>query len=78
MALERDQQQVKSDIEFARGQLAGAVDQLVDRLAPSRLIAEAQASAKQQVNSPRGQAVVAGVAVLVLVILIRNLRHSRR
>jgi F0F1-type ATP synthase membrane subunit b/b' len=76
VASQRGPEQIKAEIETARDQLAGAVDQLADRLAPKRLAAEAQLSAKEKVNSPTGRKVVAGVAVLIVVILIRNYRKS--
>jgi hypothetical protein len=78
VASQRGPEQIKADIEQARTQLASAVDQLADRLAPKRLAAEAQESAKEKVNSPTGRAVIGGVAVLIVVILVRNFRKSHR
>jgi F0F1-type ATP synthase membrane subunit b/b' len=78
VAAERSQAQIRADIDKARDQLASAVDQLADRLAPKRLAAEAQVAAKEKVNSPTGKKVIGGIVVLVAVIAIRNYRKSKR
>jgi len=78
VAVERDVQQIRTDIEQARDQLAVTVDQLADRLAPQRLADQIKASIKAKATSPVGKAVIGGSAVLLTLIVVRNLRRSRR
>jgi hypothetical protein len=66
------------DAHTIRDQLAVSVDQLADRLAPARLMSEAKASAKAKVTSPAGIAIAGGVTAVLAVIVVRNLRRSRR
>lgn len=77
MAAERDAATIRAEIEHARDQLASSVDQLADRLAPSRLADEAKTNAKEKLTSPVGLAVVGGAAVLLTLLVVRNLRRSR-
>jgi hypothetical protein len=78
VAAERDAKVIRAEIEQARDLLAVTVDQLADRLAPSRLASEAKASIKEKLTSPIGLAVVGGGAVLLTLLAVRNLRRSRR
>lgn len=78
MAAERDARVIRSEIEQARDQLAVTVDQLADRLAPSRLMDEAKESARAKLMSPAGKAILGGSAVLLTLLVVRNLRRSRR
>jgi hypothetical protein len=78
VAVERSADVIRAEIEQARDQLAVSVDQLADRLAPSRLMDEAKASATQKLTSPVGIAVLGGGAVLLTLLIVRNLRRSRR
>lgn len=75
---DRDATVLRAEIEQARDQLAGSIDQLADRLAPSRLVDEAKSSIKAKLTSPVGIAVVGGSAVLLSLLVVRNLRRSRR
>jgi len=78
VATQRDASQIRAEIEQARDQLAGAVDQLAVRLAPKRLADDVKASVKEKALSPQGKAVIGGVGLLLGVLMIRNLRRSRR
>jgi hypothetical protein len=78
VAVERSAGVIRAEIEQARDQLAISVDQLADRLAPSRVVNEAKASIRQKLSSPVGLAVVGGGAVLLTLLVVRNIRHSRR
>jgi hypothetical protein len=78
VVVQRDVQQIRTDIEQARDQLAVTVDQLADRLAPQRLADHLKATIKAKATSPAGMAVIGGSAVLLTLIVVRNLRHSRR
>ena len=75
---ERSAAEIRAEIEQARSQLASSVDQLTDRLAPQRLVSETKANIKQKATSPAGKAVIAGTGVLLTLLVIRNLRKSRR
>lgn len=78
MATQRDASEIRAEIEKARDQLAGTVDQLAVRLAPQRLADDLKSKLKQKATSPAGKAVLAGTGLLLTVLVIRNLRHSRR
>ncbi len=78
MATQRDASEIRTEIERARDQLAVTVDQLADRLAPKRLADDVKASLKQKALSPQGKAVIGGAGLLMSVLMIRNLRRSRR
>lgn len=75
---ERDAAEIRAEIEQARTQLASSVDQLTERLAPQRLVDEAKTSLKEKAMSPAGKAVLGGAGVLLTLLVIRNLRRSRR
>ncbi|MDQ1722561.1 MAG: hypothetical protein QOI26_2295 [Pseudonocardiales bacterium] len=78
MATQRDASQIRAEIEQARDQLAVTVDQLADRLAPKRLVDDVKATLKQKAMTPQGKAVIGGAALLLSVLMIRNIRRSRR
>jgi hypothetical protein len=75
---QRDASEIRAEIERARDQLAGSVDQLANRLAPQRLAEQVKTSIKTKLTSPTGIAVVGGTAVVVALVVVRNLRRSRR
>lgn len=78
MATQREASEIRTEIERARDQLAVAVDQLADRLAPKRLVDDAKTSLKQKAMTTQGKAVLAGAGLLLSVLMIRNVRRSRR
>ena len=78
MATQRDASEIRAEIERARDQLAVSVDQLADRLAPKRLADDIKASLKEKANTPAGKAVLAGAGLLVTLMVVRNLRRTRR
>jgi F0F1-type ATP synthase membrane subunit b/b' len=78
VATQREASEIRTEIERARDQLAVAVDQLADRLAPKRLVDDAKTSLKQKAMTPQGKAVLAGAGLLLSVLMIRNVRRSRR
>lgn len=78
MATQREAAEIRAEIETARDKLAVTVDQLTGRLAPSRLIDETKARVKEKAMSPAGKAVLGGGAALLTLMVIRNLRRSRR
>jgi hypothetical protein len=78
VATQRDASEIRTEIEQARDQLATAVDQLADRLAPRRLVDDAKLTLRQKAETPQGKAVLGGAALLLGLLVIRNLRRSRR
>jgi F0F1-type ATP synthase membrane subunit b/b' len=78
VAAERSATEIRTEIEQARTQLAGAVDQLADRLAPKRLAGRAKQELRAKASTPAGKAVIGGGAVLLTLLVVRNLRRSRR
>ncbi|MGI8666918.1 MAG: DUF3618 domain-containing protein [Jatrophihabitans sp.] len=78
MATQREAAEIRAEIESARDRLAVTVDQLADRLAPARLVDEAKSTVIQKVTSPAGKAVLGGAGLLLGLLVIRNLRRSRR
>ena len=78
MATQRDASEIRAEIEQARDQLAVTVDQLAVRLAPTRLVDDVKATLKQKALTPQGKAVLGGAGLLLSVLMIRNVRRSRR
>jgi Tfp pilus assembly protein FimV len=78
VAEERTVSEIRADIEQARDQLASTVDELADRLAPSHVADQVKAKVREKLSSPAGKAAVGGAAVLLTVLMLRNLRRSRR
>jgi F0F1-type ATP synthase membrane subunit b/b' len=78
VATQRDASEIRAEIEQARDQLAVTVDQLAVRLAPKRLVDDVKTSLKQKAMTPQGKAVLGGAGLLLGVLMIRNLRRSRR
>jgi F0F1-type ATP synthase membrane subunit b/b' len=78
VATQRDASEIRAEIEQARDQLAVVVDQLADRLAPKRLVDDLKTSLMQKAMTPEGKAVLGGAGLLLSVLMIRNLRRSRR
>ena len=74
----REAAEIRIELEEARERLATSVDQLTDRLAPQRLMNEAKSNLLAKVSSPVGMAVLGGTGLLLTVLVVRNLRRSRR
>jgi len=75
---ERNANQIRAEIDKARDQLAVSVDQLTDRLAPQRLMDNAKVAMIEKATSPIGKKVLGASGVLLTLLVIRNLRRSRR
>ncbi len=71
---ERSAEDIQRDIEKSRAALATTVDQLAYRTNPKRVTDNAKESIRAKVNSPQGQAVLAVVGGLLVVVLIRRIR----
>jgi hypothetical protein len=74
----REAAEIRIELEQARERLATSVDQLTDRLAPQRLMNEAKVNLLAKASSPVGMAVLGGTGLLLTVLVVRNLRRSRR
>lgn len=74
----REAAEIRIELEQARERLATSVDQLTDRLAPQRLMNEAKTSLLAKASSPVGMAVLGGAGLLLSLMVVRNLRRSRR
>lgn len=75
MAAERSADDIQREIEQARVALADSVDALVHRTSPKRVTANLKQAAAAKARTPQGQAVIAGVGVLVLVLVTRRIRR---
>jgi len=75
---ERSAAEIRIELDQARDQLATSVDRLADRLAPQRMVDDVKAKLMARATSPVGMAVLGGTGVLLTVLVIRNLRRSRR
>lgn len=78
MATQREAAEIRAEIESARDRLAVSVDQLATRLAPAQLVDNVKTTAKQKAMTPAGKAVLGTAGVLLTLLVIRNLRRSRR
>ena len=78
MATQREAAEIRAEIESARDRMAVSVDQLATRLAPAQLADNVKTAAKQKAMSPAGKAVLGAAGVLLTLMVIRNLRRSRR
>ncbi|MGI8678540.1 MAG: DUF3618 domain-containing protein [Jatrophihabitans sp.] len=71
---ERSAEDIQRDIEKSRAALATTVDQLAYRTNPKRLSDSVKQGIRAKVNSPQGQAVLAVVGGLLVVVIIRRIR----
>jgi hypothetical protein len=78
VAIQREAAEIRAEIESARDRLAVSVDQLTTRLAPAQLVDNVKTTAKQKAMTPAGKAVLGATGVLLTLLVIRNLRRSRR
>ncbi len=69
-----DPEQVQRDIEQARVALAGAVDEIVYRTSPKRLIDEVKQTLIARAQTPQGKAVIGAAGLVVVVLIVRRVR----
>jgi hypothetical protein len=74
VAGERTADEIQRDIEQARASLAVAVDQLAYRTNPKRVAEGVKHTLKQKAQTRQGQAVIAGVGLLLAVVVVRRFR----
>jgi hypothetical protein len=71
----RDPRQIQLEIDAARESLAATLDQLTYRTSPTRLKAKGRAAVERFVQSPAGQATIGAVGLLVVIVVVRKVRH---
>jgi hypothetical protein len=71
---ERSAEDIQRDIEKSRAALATAIDQLAYRTNPKRVTDNVKQTLKDKAKTPQGQAVLAVVGGLVVVLIIRRIR----
>jgi hypothetical protein len=71
----RDPRQIQLEIDAARESLAATLDQLTYRTSPTRLKAKGRAAVVRFLESPAGQATVGAVGLIVVVVVVRKVRH---
>jgi hypothetical protein len=71
----RDPRQIQLEIDAARESLAATLDQLTYRTSPTRLKAKGRAAVERFLRSPAGQATVGAVGLVVVIVVVRKVRH---
>ncbi|APT85294.1 DUF3618 domain-containing protein [Corynebacterium aquilae] len=69
---------IQREIERTRGQLASTLDQLAERTRPANLVDDAKQSATDKLRDPKVQAIVAGVAAVVVAGIAFSISKSRK
>ncbi|MDQ2723051.1 MAG: DUF3618 domain-containing protein [Actinomycetota bacterium] len=69
----RDTDSIEREIERARDQLAGTLDELSTRANPKRLVAQAKETLRAKFDEPTVRYVVIGVGALAAAVLLRKL-----
>jgi hypothetical protein len=71
----RDPRQIQLEIDAARESLAATLDQLTYRTSPTRLKLKGRAAVERFLQSPAGQATVGAVGLIVVLVVVRKVRH---
>jgi hypothetical protein len=69
----RDPDTIQREIEQARDALASTLDQLGTKANPKKLVGDAKAGAASTLSSPKVKYPLIGVAVLIVLLLVRKL-----
>jgi hypothetical protein len=69
----RDTDSIEREIERARDQLAGTLDELSTRANPKRLVAQAKETLRAKFDEPTVRYVVIGVGALAAAVVLRKL-----
>jgi len=69
----RDTDSIEREIERARDQLAGTLDELTTRANPKRLIAQAKDAVRAKLDEPAVRYTVIGVGALAAALVLRSL-----
>ena len=70
--------EIQREIEQARVELAGAVDQLAYRTSPKRVVENVKRDVVEQGADAAGRAVIGGAGGLVVVLIVRRIRRTGR
>jgi Protein of unknown function (DUF3618) len=74
----RDPEHIQREIEAARTQLAGTLDELAERVSPKRLADQGRARAMELAQTPVGMAVLGSTALLLALAVARRVRNRNR
>lgn len=66
----RDTESIERDIEAARSQLAGTLDEISFRTNPKRIADNAKQTVLAKVNEPKVKYTLAGAGVLLVIVLL--------
>ncbi|AKE40847.1 Protein of uncharacterised function (DUF3618) [Corynebacterium kutscheri] len=69
---------IQRDIERTRRQLAGTLDEIVERSKPEVIMEDARASITSKLREPQVQKVLAGVGLVVAGVVAIGFARSRR
>lgn len=69
----RDPDAIERDIEQARDALAATLDELTDRANPMRFVESGKASVRQRLADPRVRYPLIGLAVIIVLLLLRRM-----
>ena len=69
----RDTDSIEREIERARDQLAGTLDELSTRANPKRLVAQTKETLRAKFDEPTVRYVVIGVGALAAAVVLRKL-----
>jgi len=69
----RDTDSIEREIERARDQLAGTLDELSTRANPKRLVTQAKETLRAKFDEPTVRYVVIGVGALAAAVVLRKL-----
>ena len=75
---ERSAEDIQREIEKSRTELASTIDRLAYRTSPKRLTENAKQTVRERLQTPQGQAVIAVAGGLVVVLVVKRIRNSRR
>jgi len=74
----RDPEQIQQEIESTRGQLAGTLDELAERVSPRRLAGQGRDKAVEFLQTPVGMSAVGSATLLLALRMARAARNRRR
>ncbi len=74
--MSRDPEKIQREIESSRTQLAATLDQLAEKVSPRRLADEAKGSVTAFLQTPPGMALLGGVALLIVLGVVRRARRG--
>lgn len=73
----RDPETIQREIDEARSALGSALDQIVVRTRPARLVDEGKTTIREFAVSPTGKKVIGGAVAVVAVLAILRRRRTR-